>query len=280
MNLFVIKNDENPLSAEESKEFHSTVAKLLYVAKRTRGDILLPVNFLATRVQSPTKDDLIKLKRILQYLKGTIDYVTVLSMSINDNKSINLDCYIDASYTVHNDSKSHSGAFLSLGSGPIYVSSTKQNCVSKSSTEAELIALTDYIGEAIATRNVVRDITSRKVNLIVHQDNQAVLHITKNGALAGKSKTASKHVKVRVAWIKERIEAGDFKTQYCPTDIMPSDGLTKPKSQESFKKFCNDIGIKGPNVPKERAVRFGKVSVMGESDQETDLSTSSPKRID
>jgi hypothetical protein len=62
MNLFTIDESAEPLPEPSSKEFHSMVAKLLYVAKRTRGDILLPVNFLATRVKSPTKDDLIKLK--------------------------------------------------------------------------------------------------------------------------------------------------------------------------------------------------------------------------
>ena len=66
MNLFVVNDDENPFSAEESKNFHSTVAKFLYIAKRTRGDILIPVNFLATGVKDPNEGDLLRLKRGLQ----------------------------------------------------------------------------------------------------------------------------------------------------------------------------------------------------------------------
>ena len=148
-----------------------------------------------------------------------------------DRGVVTLDAYIDASYAVHSDCKSHSGVMFTVGSGPIYVSSTKQSCVSKSSTEAEVIASTDYIGEAMSTKTILEDITRMPVKLIIHQDNQAVLNIIKNGNLLGKSKTASKHVKIRVAWIKERVDAGDFEVGYCSTNDMKSDGLTKPKSQ-------------------------------------------------
>jgi hypothetical protein len=150
---------------------------------------------------------------------------------------------------------------FTIGTGPIYVSSTKQSCVSKSSTEAEIIAITDYVGEALSTKRILEDITGKPVKLIIHQDNQAVLHILKHGTLQGKSKTASKHVKVRVAWMKERIDAGDFEVGYCSTDLMKSDGLTKPKTVEDHFKFQADLGM----TAKERAVRFGTVRVMGET---------------
>ncbi len=57
------------ISAKE--DFHSRVAKLLYLAKRTRPDILLPINFLCTRVLKPTVQDWKKLLRVYRYLFGT-----------------------------------------------------------------------------------------------------------------------------------------------------------------------------------------------------------------
>ncbi len=68
-------------------------AKLLYVAKRTRGDILLPVNFLATRAKCPTQDDLIKLNRVLQYFNGTPDQEMTLSM--NTMNDLTLHAYVE-----------------------------------------------------------------------------------------------------------------------------------------------------------------------------------------
>jgi len=56
-------------------KFHRIVAKLLYVTKRARVDILLAIAFLCTRVADPDVHDWKKLKRVLQYLRGTLDDV-------------------------------------------------------------------------------------------------------------------------------------------------------------------------------------------------------------
>jgi hypothetical protein len=183
--------------------------------------------------------------------------VLKIGMPLEPDGSIVLKAYIDAAYSVHQDMKSHSGAVFTLGCGSLLSCSTKQSCVSKSSTEAELIAYTDYIGEGLSLKNVVQDITGTPVKLVVLQDNSSVISILKNGRLSGKSKHASKHVKVRVAWIKERQDEGDFSTDYCPTELMISDGLTKPKSANSHLEFRNMMGVGpssvAPTVPKERA---------------------------
>ena len=73
----------------------------------------------------------------------------------------------------------------------------------------------------------------------------------------------SRFVKVRVAWIKERIDAGDFEAGYCPTNEMKSDGLTIPEGTEDHIIFRNNLGMFSRDIPKERAVHFGAVSVMG-----------------
>jgi hypothetical protein len=64
MNLFVI-NPSSLLEKRERELFHSTIAKLLYLGKRGRPDILLSVQFLCTRVKAPTCDDRRKLERVL-----------------------------------------------------------------------------------------------------------------------------------------------------------------------------------------------------------------------
>jgi hypothetical protein len=60
--LFKVRDKEILLlSSERKKIFHSTVAKLLLVAKRGRPDILLAISFLTTWVQAPDEDDWKKL---------------------------------------------------------------------------------------------------------------------------------------------------------------------------------------------------------------------------
>ena len=55
----------------EQEEFYTQVAKLFYLAKRTRPDTLLAAAFLTTRVQSSDEDDINKLVRVLKYLIGS-----------------------------------------------------------------------------------------------------------------------------------------------------------------------------------------------------------------
>ena len=70
VNLFELR-DSDLLGSDDSIEFHSRVAKLLYLAKRVRPDILTPIAFLSTRTRAPTDDDQRKLDRVLRYLNST-----------------------------------------------------------------------------------------------------------------------------------------------------------------------------------------------------------------
>jgi hypothetical protein len=88
--------------------FHSVVAKLLYLGKRGRPDILLPVQFLCTRVKKPTVADQRKLERVLGYLLLTKTWARTL-----DNSSFTqVTTYIDASFAQHVDGKSQSGCMI------------------------------------------------------------------------------------------------------------------------------------------------------------------------
>mmetsp|Transcript_14329 Transcript_14329/g.26897 ORF Transcript_14329/g.26897 Transcript_14329/m.26897 type:complete len:121 (-) Transcript_14329:259-621(-) len=66
--LFDVRDDVAKLDKSRAEAFHSTVAKLLYICKRSRLDIQNAVGFLTTRVSRSDEDDWKKLKRLLQYL--------------------------------------------------------------------------------------------------------------------------------------------------------------------------------------------------------------------
>jgi hypothetical protein len=72
--LFTVKNDRNKRVLEEplDQAFHHAVAQLLYVTMRCRRDIHTAVSFLCTRVKQPDYDNWLKLKRLLEYVKGTL----------------------------------------------------------------------------------------------------------------------------------------------------------------------------------------------------------------
>ena len=63
--FFDVKEDSPELDNSKSEVFHSTVAKLLYVTKRSRPDLEPSVGFLTTRVSKSTLQDWEKLRRVL-----------------------------------------------------------------------------------------------------------------------------------------------------------------------------------------------------------------------
>ena len=70
--------DAEQLNEKRSKDFHSITAALLYLMKRVRPDIETSISFLMRRVSKSDVDDWWKLKRVLAYLKNTIDDVRVI----------------------------------------------------------------------------------------------------------------------------------------------------------------------------------------------------------
>jgi hypothetical protein len=178
LELFSVDTNSPALDAKQKEEFHSRVAKLLYLAKRIRPDILCATNFLSTRVQCPTYEDLNKLKRLYMYLNGT----RTLGLRLECNETgMEIYTFVDAAYGVHIDGKSHTGACISLGKGTMYNRSTKQKIVSKSSTEAELIALSDSSGQAIWTRNFLLGQGYKMDAAIVGQDNKSTMTMVDMG---------------------------------------------------------------------------------------------------
>jgi hypothetical protein len=134
-------NDQNrheqscALPKNKAELFHTFVAKDLFLSKRARQEIQPAIAFLATRIKNPTESDWNKMKKVMGFLQDTKDEVMTLEMG--DNKSI--EWYVDASFAVHQDCRSHTGAVMTLGKGSVQSISTKQKISTRSSTEAELV---------------------------------------------------------------------------------------------------------------------------------------------
>ena len=177
--LFLVKPTAlDPLISSSSREyFHSITAKLLYLSKRSRPDILTSVAFLTKRVTIPQRDDMKKLERTIQYVRGTKDF----ALTLEAHDPIIVTCYIDASYGVHADKKSHTGCAITLGEGTIYAKSATQKLNTKSSTEAELVGLSDASNQAIWTRHFLIDQGYQDNPAIIYQDNKSTIQLINNG---------------------------------------------------------------------------------------------------
>ena len=187
--LFEINPDCEKLSSAQADEFHHLVAKLLYLAKRTRPDILLAVAFLCTRVKGPDMDDYKKLGRCLSYIRCTKE----LRLTLEAKDMSVIHWWIDASFAVHADYKSHTGACLSFGRGwPVNISS-KQKINMRSSTEAELVGINNTMALVLWCRLFIMGQGFDVRDNIVYQDNQSTMLLSNNGRhSSGKKPVISK----------------------------------------------------------------------------------------
>jgi len=106
-NLFSVNPDSK--KCVDSVKFHSVVAKLLFLGKRGRPDILMAVQFLCTRVKESSLEDE---KKLLGYLM-----------------------------------QRQSACLVMLGNTLVHESCRKQQLDTKNSTEAEIVVLADSILE-------------------------------------------------------------------------------------------------------------------------------------
>jgi hypothetical protein len=230
--LFTVREEAVKLGKAQAEAYHSQTAKLLYLAKRTRPDILTAIAFLTTRVLEPDEDDLRKLERVMRYVKTT----SHLPLTLQPDTRINVTSFIDASYGVHPNGRSHTGSIVTLGKGAVHAKSTKQKLVSKSSTEAELVALSDEASQVLWTRNFLELQGYKMMPAKIFQDNMSTI------AMADKGRSTSertRHINVRYFFTKDKVESGELMIEYLPTGDMIADLLNKPLQGALFRKLRN-----------------------------------------
>ena len=99
----------------------------------------------------------------------------------DSNGVLRLRAYVDASYGVHMDGKSHTGNVITLGRGPIFSKSSKQKSVTKSSCEAEILALSDIVSTVAWMKDFLQEIGVTIEPLILFEDNRAAIFLVTNG---------------------------------------------------------------------------------------------------
>jgi len=132
-------DDAKILSKQRKEQYHNIVAKGIFVAKRSRPDIQPTVAVLATRVKEPNESDWKKIVRLLKYLNRTRQKCLTLRV----DKLNLLKWYVDVSFAVHPDFKSHTGGVLTMGHGALISMSRKQKLNTRNTCEAELVGADD-----------------------------------------------------------------------------------------------------------------------------------------
>ena len=117
--------------------------------------------------------------------------------------------------------KSQTSEALSMGLGVLYGKSSKQKLNVKSSTEAELVGVSDYLPYNIWLLMFLSAQGYEITDNVLYQDNQSTILMLKNGRNSCTGN--SRHVHIRYFFVKDRVEKGEVKVEYCPTLQMVAD---------------------------------------------------------
>jgi hypothetical protein len=178
------------------------------------------------------------LQRLLRYVSKTRSHVLMLSA-----ESLNIEAYIDASFATNADRKSTTGAVVMVGGAIVWAKSGKQGIITKSSFEAELVALSDMSSMVLWISLFMRDLGFKSDIPIVYQDNQSTMKVAEHGLTNNPN---TRHIDIRYLWIKEVLQQGKLMLKYKRTTEMIADGMTKPLVGEQFYSFVRSLNL----VPK------------------------------
>ena len=231
------KEDETARVNEE--KYRSLIGCLLYLTA-TRPDILYATNLLSRFMHCLSELHMRAAKRILRYIKGTCSF----GVKFMQCKTLKLHGFSDSDWGGFiDDMKSTSGFCFNLGSAIFSWSSKKQSIVAQSTADAEFIAATTAVNQALWLQKLLRDLHMEEEEATeISVDNQAAIAISNNPVFHGKTK----HFNIKLYFIREVQKNGDVKLLYCRTEDQMADLFTKALPANRFEFLTRLIGVCSP----------------------------------
>jgi len=234
-----VREGTSELNQKDKSAFLSVLMTMMYLARLTRPDILMPVTFLASRTHCATSDDARKLQRIIRYLEVSDNPGVIINC-----EALDIRCNCDASYSTHvPNARGHTGFIVSMGPTNSYVHarSGKQKVGSTSSTDAEVIGLVEACKFCYWMRSVLTELHITALSMIkMVQDNKSVIMMTEGYT----NMKHSKHLLSKMDFIISMRERKMLDIAYLATGEMTSDVLSKALHGTLFHKHIwNMMGL-------------------------------------
>ena len=212
--------------------YRELVGGLMYLATTSRPDIAYATSALARFMASPTEAHQDAAKRVLRYLVGTPDLGLHYSASAPTSE---LYGHVDASWADDSTTRrSTSGYAFMLGGAAVAWKSHRQGLVTRSTTEAEYVALSEAAAEAIFLRALLEELGDDVTSAVtIYEDNAPAIFVAENTTVSGRTK----HIDVHYHYIREQIIAGRLRVKHVSTTEQVADIFTKALPQPSFRKF-------------------------------------------
>jgi len=230
---------------EQVKHYQSSIGSLMYPMVQTRPDIYFAVIVLSRFNQNPNAKHLTAAKRVLRYLRGTLEYGLTYGHSFTGfSNGHDLTGFTDTDWAADEETRRSVGAYIYvLYGGVISWCSKRQTTIALSSCEAEYMAQTQVSKEAIWLTRLLSELDLGyglpRAPVVIKADNQGVIALAKDPRFHSRTK----HIDIQWHFVRDQVETGAIKFQWVQTSNIAADGLTKALTIEKFKGFIRQIGI-------------------------------------
>lgn len=216
--------------------FKQLVRSLKYLTA-TRPDLNYFVNLVSRYMEHLNEQHKLAAKKILRYVQGNIGF----GIQYKRGKNQILVGFAHSDYAGDvDDRKSTSGYVYMLGGGVVSWTSKKQAIVTLSTTKAEFVVAAYGACQGVWLRNVLKEIgEGQEGSTILYCDSGSTIKLSKNPILHGRNK----HIHVKYHFLRDLVNDGTIRIEYCPTQDQLADGMTKTLKLETFEKFWKRIGV-------------------------------------
>ena len=241
--------DSPPTQEEETfmrgKNYRGVVGCIQYLAGKTRVELKQVAGELARFQEAPRKVHWQAAMRVLQYLKGTADYVMRFDLDAGSSLIVG---HSDSNHApaggMKDKRQSTSGATFTMLGGTISAASRRQSVTAKSTCEAELIALASAAQEAMWLTGLLKELGLNPPPMKLYCDNEGTVQVSKNRMMSRKIK----HLEVDYFIMRDYIEQNKLEVLSIPTDKNISDIMTKPLGRNKFARFRAALGVRKPSL--------------------------------
>ncbi|CAA7041690.1 unnamed protein product [Microthlaspi erraticum] len=213
------KEDEEGVDIE-IVPYSSAVGSIMYAMVGTRPDVAYAIGLVSRFMSKPGAVHWEAVKWLLRYLRSSTD----LNLVYTKGENFRVQGYCDSDYAGDLDRRrSISGYVFTVGGNTVSWKSSLQSIAALSTTEAEYIALTKAVKEAIWIRGLLIDMGLKAEKASVWCDSQSAICLSKNNAFHERTK----HMATKFNFIRDIIEEGEVEVLKIHTSENPADMLTK-----------------------------------------------------
>jgi len=215
--------------------YHKAIGSLIYAAEATQPDITFAISTLSQFLENPSHVHWEAIKWIFQYLTSTKTHTLTYRNECHD-----LIVFTNADGTSQEHHHAISGFTFLIDGGAVSWASHKQELITLSTAKAEYMATMDAAKECIWLHRLTEPLFgAASTPTTLYCDNQAALHLAEDDNYHA----CTKHIDIRYHFIRQTITQKQIAMEYCPTEEMMADILTKALPKYKAAIHVQNLGI-------------------------------------